>query len=164
MKFEKQEEDFNLNDKQKKFFREYLVDYNQTQAAKRAGYSEKSAYSQGNALMKHPEAREYLDFLLSDLQKLSGVTHLRNIQELAKIAYGNIADLFTDWENLKSFDDIPDELKGLVQEVSVIKTTRAETTKVKFYSKLSALQELNQMMGFNKPQQLEVKTRIDFTD
>ena len=36
-----------LTDKQKRFVEEYLVDLNATEAAKRAGYSEKTAYSIG---------------------------------------------------------------------------------------------------------------------
>lgn len=37
------------------FCREYLVDLNATQAAIRAGYSEKTAYSQGQRLLKNVE-------------------------------------------------------------------------------------------------------------
>ena len=36
-----------LNDKQKRFVDEYLVDLNATAAAKRAGYSEKTAWANG---------------------------------------------------------------------------------------------------------------------
>ena len=41
------------NDRQEFFCREYLVDYNGTQAAIRAGYSQKTAYSQGSRLLKN---------------------------------------------------------------------------------------------------------------
>jgi len=44
-----------LNDKTELFCHEYLVDYNATQAAKRAGYSDKTAYSQANRLLKNVE-------------------------------------------------------------------------------------------------------------
>ena len=44
-----------LNDKQKRFVDEYLVDLNATAAAKRAGYSEKTAYSMGQRLLKKVE-------------------------------------------------------------------------------------------------------------
>lgn len=37
------------------FCREYIIDYNGTQAAIRAGYSEKTAYSQANRLLKNAE-------------------------------------------------------------------------------------------------------------
>lgn len=44
----------NLNPKQQAFVREYIVGGNATQAAKRAGYSEKTAHVQGSALLRHP--------------------------------------------------------------------------------------------------------------
>lgn len=44
-----------MNDKQRRFVQEYLVDLNATQAAIRAGYSAKTAYSQGQRLLKHVE-------------------------------------------------------------------------------------------------------------
>ena len=44
-----------LNERQRQFVNEYVVDYNATQAAKRAGYSTKTAYSQGQRLLKHVE-------------------------------------------------------------------------------------------------------------
>ena len=42
-----------LNPKQKRFVAEYLVDLNATQAAIRAGYSKKTARSQGQRLLTH---------------------------------------------------------------------------------------------------------------
>lgn len=44
-----------LTDKQTAFVREYLVDLNATQAAIRAGYSERTAYSVGQRLLKKVE-------------------------------------------------------------------------------------------------------------
>lgn len=44
-----------LNDKQATFVREYLIDLNATQAAIRAGYSEKTAASQGERLLRNVE-------------------------------------------------------------------------------------------------------------
>ena len=55
-----------LNDKQKLFFREYIVDSNATQAAIRAGYSKKTAYSQGQRLLKHVEGQKYMQELMAE--------------------------------------------------------------------------------------------------
>ena len=44
-----------LNERQKDFAAEYIVDLNATQAAIRAGYSAKTAYSQGWRLLKNVE-------------------------------------------------------------------------------------------------------------
>lgn len=46
---------WSMNDKQRAFVREYLIDRNATQAAIRAGYSEKTAYSIGQRLLKNVE-------------------------------------------------------------------------------------------------------------
>lgn len=53
--------DVQLTAKQQRFCDEYLVDLNATQAAIRSGYSEKTAYSQGQRLLKNVEVKAYLD-------------------------------------------------------------------------------------------------------
>jgi phage terminase small subunit len=49
-----------MNPKQSRFCEEYLVDLNATQAAIRAGYSEKTAYSAGHANLKKPEIAAFI--------------------------------------------------------------------------------------------------------
>lgn len=44
-----------VNDRQEKFCAFYIVNGNATEAAKQAGYSEKTAYSQGQRLLKNVE-------------------------------------------------------------------------------------------------------------
>lgn len=58
-----------MTEKQKKFADEYLIDTNATQAAIRAGYSEKTAYSQGQRLLKNVEVSTYIE---GQLDKISG--------------------------------------------------------------------------------------------
>lgn len=50
----------NMTPKQKRFCDEYLIDLNATQAAIRAGYSEKTAYSIGVENLKKPEIKNYI--------------------------------------------------------------------------------------------------------
>lgn len=52
-----------LNARQKLFIDEYLVDLNATQAAIRAGYSERTAYSQGARLLKNVEIHARIEEL-----------------------------------------------------------------------------------------------------
>lgn len=63
-----------MTKKQKRFCDEYLIDCNATQAAIRAGYSEKTAYSIGVENLKKPEIKSYIE------------------QELERIRDNNIAD------------------------------------------------------------------------
>ena len=50
-----------LTAKQQRFCDEYLIDLNATQAAIRAGYSKKTAYSIGNENLKKPEISAYIE-------------------------------------------------------------------------------------------------------
>lgn len=58
-----------LNSKQKQFYKEWLIDANATQSAIRAGYSKKTAYSQGQRLLKNVEGQKYLAELMSEKDK-----------------------------------------------------------------------------------------------
>lgn len=50
-----------LTAKQQRFCDEYLIDLNATQAAIRAGYSKKTAYSIGVENLKKPELKKYIE-------------------------------------------------------------------------------------------------------
>lgn len=56
-----------MKEKQKRFCEEYLVDCNATQAAIRAGYSEKTARAIGQRLLTNVDIKKYID---QQLQKL----------------------------------------------------------------------------------------------
>ena len=57
-----------MTEKRKRFAEEYLFDFNATQAAIRAGYSERTAYSIGQRLLKDVEVKTYIDAALARLQ------------------------------------------------------------------------------------------------
>ena len=54
--------------KQKRFCQEYLIDLNATQAAIRAGYSEKTAYSMGQQLFKKLQTKKYIEQQLKQIK------------------------------------------------------------------------------------------------
>jgi phage terminase small subunit len=80
-----------LNERQKRFCDEYLVDLNATQAAKRAGYSAKTSYSQGHDLLKHPEIKPYIEKRLEE----SAMSKTEALRLVSDIARGNLGDYFT---------------------------------------------------------------------
>lgn len=57
-----------LTEKQKRFAEEYLIDLNATQAAIRAGYSPKTAYSIGEENLRKPEIKAYIDARLAEIR------------------------------------------------------------------------------------------------
>ena len=54
--------------RQKRFCQEYFIDLNATQAAIRAGYSEKTAYSMGQQLLKKLETKKYIEQQLKQIK------------------------------------------------------------------------------------------------
>ena len=56
-----------LTEKQKKFCDEYLVDMNATQAAIRAGYSERTAKAQGSRLLTNVDVKAYLEMMIEEV-------------------------------------------------------------------------------------------------
>ena len=58
----------------RKFVQEYLVDLNGKEAAKRAGYSERTAASQASRMLRDPDVKAYRDALLQEQFEAIGVT------------------------------------------------------------------------------------------
>ena len=60
--------------KQQRFVEEYVVDFNGTEAAIRAGYSPKTAHSIGWENLRKPEIQKHIRAEIERLQKATGVT------------------------------------------------------------------------------------------
>ena len=111
-----------LNDKQIRFYKEYLIDANATQAAIRAGYSKKTAYSQGQRLLKHVEGQRLLQELMAEKEKtliadqnevlkyLTAV--LRGESESEEIVIENIGDFTSQARTMKKAPSEKDKLKA----------------------------------------------------
>lgn len=78
-----------LTPKQKRFVDEYLIDLNATQAAIRAGYSEKSASRIAVELLNKTQVSEEIQTAKKNRQKRAEITQDMVIKELAKIAFSN---------------------------------------------------------------------------
>lgn len=82
----------NLTAKQQRFCDEYLIDLNATQAAIRAGYSEKTACEQGARLLANVKVQAYIQKRKIDRIERTEITQDMVLQELANIAFSNAAD------------------------------------------------------------------------
>lgn len=81
-----------LTDKQKRFVAEYLVDLNATAAAKRAGYSEKTAYSMGQRLLKKVEIQKAVQNANNARQERTEITQDYVIKKLKEITDKDASD------------------------------------------------------------------------
>lgn len=75
--------DMGLRDKQQRFIEEYTVDFNATQAAIRAGYSEKTAAVIGHQNLRKLNIKEAIDLRLAELS-LSATETLKSISDIAR--------------------------------------------------------------------------------
>lgn len=74
-----------LNIKQQRFIQEYVKDTNATQAAIRTGYSEKTAYSQGQRLLKHDEVKRQITELLEDIRD-QNIATAKEVEEFLSLS------------------------------------------------------------------------------
>jgi phage terminase small subunit len=142
-----------LTAKQQKFVDEYLIDLNATQAAIRAGYSDKTAQEQGSRLLSNVMVQAEIEAKRKRLEVKTEITAEKVLQEYAKIAFSNIGE-FVDWNNggiiLKPSEELTKDQLACVSEVSESKTKFDTTVKFKLHDKLNALQKLGDHLGIFK--------------
>lgn len=90
-----------LNAKQEAFAHEYIKDLNITQSAIRAGYSEKTAHSQGSRLLNHVEVSQLIQKLKHQRCEASKVDAEYVLRRLKAIDELDILDIVQD--DLMSF-------------------------------------------------------------
>jgi phage terminase small subunit len=107
-----------LTPKQQSFCEEYLIDKNATQAAIRAGYSEKTAYSIGNENLSKPEIMAFLDQAIAAQSKRTLITADRVLEEIAKLAFFNMEDVLDDTGAMKPLNTWSRDSLATVQELT----------------------------------------------
>lgn len=85
-----------LNPNQARFVEEYLIDLNAKQAAIRAGYSEKTADSQGNRLLTNAKVARAVAARQDERAKEVGITQARVLRELALLAFSDVGHYVID--------------------------------------------------------------------
>lgn len=63
-----------LTDKQRLFVAEYIIDFNATQAAVRAGYSKDTAFAIGHENLKKPKIAEFIGTALAEREQRTQIT------------------------------------------------------------------------------------------
>lgn len=171
-----------LTEKEKNFCHEYVVDWNGGRAAREAGYSEKTCYVIANENLTKPKIKQYIDFIKNDYEMLCGISKTKQLKELHKIAYSNIAHLHNTWIELKEFENLTPEQKECIESIDPKieqkyqynpnteskEPIEVKYIKIKLYSKLAAIEQINKMMGYNEAEKInhsgEIKTsKIDLS-
>lgn len=158
-----------LTAKQQRFVDEYLIDLNATQAAIRAGYSEKTARSISNENLTKPDIQAAIQKGMEARSGRVAITQDMVLRELAKIGFSDIrkvvrwgetqlrmiggdedeGDVLVPYHGLALIDsnEIDDETAGAIAEVSQGK----EGLKVKLHDKKGALVDIGRHLGMFVP-------------
>lgn len=139
-----------LNAKQQRFVEEYLLDLNAAAAARRAGYSERTADRIGYENLRKPEIQTAIQAAMQERSQETGITAARVLKELARIAFIDSRALFTwgpDGVTLKPSSELSEDAAAAVAEVSQTITTGGGSIKLKLHSKLPAIEMLGRHLA-----------------
>lgn len=157
---------------QRLFCFEYMIDFHAENAAKRAGYSEKSAYAIGSDLMQKPHIKEFVNALMekrTDKLEIKGETILKRLDTIGGV---DIRLAYDDNNCLLPIKEMPDEISFAIASIEVFeewdrvtdpetgkeKTVKTgETKKVRFNCKVRS----NELLGKNKKLWTE---KVEITD
>lgn len=96
-----------MNKKQRRFAEQYLLDLNATQAAIRAGYSEKTAHSQGPRLLDNVEVADYIKKKMDERSERTKIDADWVLKRLGEEAEADLLDILTEEGSLKPVSEWP---------------------------------------------------------
>jgi phage terminase small subunit len=153
-----------LTAKMLRFVDEYLIDLDGTAAYKRAGYrvggtSGKSAGVCAAKLLKRADVAAAIAAGQSARAERTAVTQDRVLAELARIAFGDLANLLDENGALKSIEKLPRDVSAAIASVKVTKekttvrggsVVQERVTEVRAWDKNRALELIAQHLGMLK--------------
>lgn len=139
-----------LTDRQVQFVNEYMIDLNATQAAIRAGYSPRSAGTDGPRLLENAGVRARIDAAIAERSRRTGVNADRVVRELARIAFASAPD-FINMNNAALLDSAAADDRATISSIRVKRTTTEEgesiEREIRLADKIKALDLLGKHLG-----------------
>ena len=151
------------------FARAYIESLNATDAALKAGYSPKTAYSQGQRLLKNVEVQNLLQKLRKEAQKRAEVSLDDVLNEYKRIAFTGMSRFIKindDGEPVVDLSDCTPEDLDLLTETQLEAFTENEGArqvrriKIKTMDRLKALETLGKHLGLGEKTKEEAQDRL----
>ena len=165
-----EQSEFQITDRMKKFVDEYLIDFNATQAAIRAGYSSDTANEQGSQLLARPDIRELVAEGQKAIAERTQTFQDNAVAELKIVGFSDLADFLTVKDGgiveQKPFNELTKEQTKCIKKIkqTVRSSHSADGTilhqtaviEIELHDKLKALELLGRHLGmFNDTLRLE---------
>ena len=112
-------EKLDFTPKEQRFVEEYLIDLNATQAAIRAGYSEKTAKQIGYELLCKPHIQAAIETAMAERSARTRVTQDCVLNGIADLSFYDIAELFAEDGSLKPIHEIPPRMRMAIAGIEV---------------------------------------------
>lgn len=157
-----------LTAKERIFCHQYIIDWNGARSAREAGYSEETAKEIASQNLTKLHIQQYIAFIKNNIEEECGISKMKVIKELSKIAFSSIAHLHNTWIERTEFEQLTDDQKASIESIDTKIQKRnigsredpdvvdVEYVKIKLYSKLQASDLINKMMGYNMPEKKEI--------
>lgn len=136
-----------LTPKQQRFVEEYLIDLNATQAAVRAGYSEKTSEVIGHQLLKKTLVAEAVAQAQAERSERTEVTADNVVRELARIGFEDMG-VYAKWgpDGVSLVESSEVDTKP-VAEVKETHSKYGSSISFKLHDKVAALEKLGKHLG-----------------
>lgn len=124
-------------------------------------------------LLTNPNIKKFIKSLQAKTDAKLDVSRERVLKELAKIAFFDIRKIYTDDDALKKVKDFDDESAAVVAGIETDdimegfgadKVAIGQTNKVKLHNKIAALERISKMMGYDAPEQHDIKGQITWVE
>ena len=109
-----------LSAKRKRFVAEYLIDLNATQAAIRAGYSPKTAMSQGPRLLSNAEVQAAVQAGKARQLEKAELSAEAVLEAIRRVVMGDIRRLFDEHGNCKPIHQLTADEAALIAGYEVV--------------------------------------------
>jgi phage terminase small subunit len=143
-----------MTPKQERFVAQYLIDGNATRAATAAGYSAKTAASQGERLLRNVEIAPAVAAGRAKVLEKLDITAERVLKEMGRLAFSDVSRLFNANGSLKGLHELsPDDAACIAGLEVIIKNAEAgdghtdKVHKIKVWDKSKNLEMLGKHFG-----------------
>ena len=136
-----------LTRKQRQFVQEYLLDYSASAAARRAGYSKRTARVIGFENLTKPAIAAEISRVVEEKKRFADITRERVLEEMRRLAFAQMTDMVTlkgGWVVVKDTESLTTEQKSAISQIRQKKDGEIE---VKFYDKQKSLEMLAKYLG-----------------
>lgn len=150
-----------LSPKRAAFVREYVIDWNATAAALRAGYSVRTAASQGGRLLQNVEIQAEIARHQTAVEGAALLSYEESLRILSAMARGNVGD-YLDADGCIDMERLKRHCPEAVQSIETRATTTEDgktivLTKFRLADRVRALERLAKLRGWDQPSRVQTE-------